>query len=677
MKIIRGIGVAVLLGLTTLQTFAIEGLQVSVQCSNVCLSWPSVEGEIYVVEYRQTLTDTNGWQMLTADLAAETGTNRTVFVHTNIIQNPSCDCASGNSLAMNGSRSFLAGAMAAPPMPVPMAIPANESGRGVPLALYPPGFNLTGFLIYDPATGETVSGTGYTISYRSALNGSMNAEDGTGMSPTPMGGPVPDGGSGGSETEPETGFYQVARLGVHIVGLDNFTNGCVTNTITMPFEAANEIGSLNNMVVLVDGTRYRGADPVVAPGINGRITLDTSFLENGEHTVQVVASWLNPDLTDVNNHNFTRYSDPFTLSVTNVIYYPDWDDEIGELGFAYYAFKTTCTNADWQIDIYDVSNNLARTLMGHTDDGMVETNWDLVDLHGVARATNDDDGEFVATITVGDPVTKVTKPRKKQITYPDHGRWAIAYQDKFGNMASSNAYQSAIYDFGSIGAANGGAVTAFPTPGHPEYGQTFPMRYRYTNCPTPPTGMQIIADENALMDLLTNNINRNFYFNGHGNAEGIATIESQRISIALQNKHYYRFVFLDACSTANGGLPAAFGINLNSTQPLSYFQKHGMRPRTFLGYNKDVYFGQNGNFYDPDTGQYYPSLVPDRVIYFLTNFEFYWYFNYDITTALYNAGNDTPDLRAGWEDGHGQDLMLYGYDGLYIDQYNYLSDWQN
>lgn len=62
--------------------------------------------------------------------------------------------------------------------------------------------------------------------------------------------------------------------------------------------------------------------------------MDTSFLENGNHTFQVVASWLNPNLTDPNNQFFSRYSAPFTLSLSNVIFYPDWDEEIGELGFA-------------------------------------------------------------------------------------------------------------------------------------------------------------------------------------------------------------------------------------------------------------------------------------------------------------------------------------------------------
>ena len=61
MKIIAGIGVAALLGLTTFQTFAIEGLQISVQCSNVCLTWPSIEGKNYIVQYRQTLNPSDTW----------------------------------------------------------------------------------------------------------------------------------------------------------------------------------------------------------------------------------------------------------------------------------------------------------------------------------------------------------------------------------------------------------------------------------------------------------------------------------------------------------------------------------------------------------------------------------------------------------------------------------------
>jgi hypothetical protein len=242
-------------------------------------------------------------------------------------------------------------------------------------------------------------------------------------------------------------------------------------------------------------------------------------------------------------------------------------------------------------------------------------------------------------------------------------------------MANSNAYLNVTYSFGAIGAPNGGAVSVFPTPGHPEYGQAFPLRYPWTNCPTPPTPMQELADEGALWWLITNNVNRNFYYNGHGNPDAVHSITSENIRALNNGRHYYRFVFLDGCSTANGSLPAAFGINLNSEQPLSYFQKHGMRPRLFMGYNKDVFFASPGSFYDPSTGGTYPYKVEDRVLDFLSNFEFYWYYYYDVYWSISNAQNDTPDLRYGWKDG--LDLNFYGYTGLYINSYNYKSDWSN
>jgi hypothetical protein len=580
--------------------FAIEGLQVSVQNTNVVLSWPSDPSETYVIQYRSSLTSTDGWQTLTASWPADVSSNLTFFVHTNGVNY-------GYSTTNSGSGGG-----------------GGSSGGG---GLIPPG-----------------SGGG-------------------------------SGGGSGMTFIPGVGFYQAARLGVHIVGLSNLTNDAVSNSIVMPFEAANDVGSLHSVVVLVDGTRYRGADPIVTPNISGQITMDTSFLENGQHTVQVVASWLNSDPTDPNNHFFSRTSDDFTLSVSNVIYYPDWDDEIGELGFAYYSFETTCTNSTWQIDIYDISNNLARTLTGNTGDGLVETNWDLIDTNSVLRTTNDADSEFTAVITVGDPLTKKTPTKRKPYAYPSQGQWMIVYQDKFGSCVRSNEYWNSINDFGSIGAANGGAVSVFPTPGHPEYGQTFPMRYPYTNNPSPPTSAQIIADENAFFGMLTNNLNRNFYFNGHGNGESFATINADAVSAFLSKRHYYRFVFLDACSTANGSLPAAFGINMNAPQSLGYFQTHGLRPRTFLGYNKDVIYAEVGDFIDSSTGMHYPYRIPERNLDFLNNFEFYWYFNYDIGTSIYNAQNDTPDLRYGWEDG--ADLNLYGYIGLFINGYNYQTDWPN
>jgi len=687
-RLVIGCALACCLPLLNQQSFAIEELQISVACSNVVLSWPSLEGETYIIQYRQTLTDTNGWQTLTSALPAESGANFTYFIHSNIVQNPSC----GSSLAAHVSglnQLGLAVAATETLPPVPMAIPVDGSGGAVPLMLYPPGINLSGFLIFDPTTGESVSGAGYTVQPSSSIGAqSLANESGGGPAPIPMGGS--SGDSGSALTAPETGFYQVARLGVHVIGLEEIANQIVSDSIAIPFEAANEVGSLHNVIVQVDGTHYRGATPLVAPGVHGMINLDTSFLENGDHSIQIIASWLNPDEADPNNHSFSRASDSFTLSVSNTIYFPDWDDEIGELGFAYYSFKTTLTNADWQIAIYDATNILVQVLSGQTSDGIIETNWNLVDLNGTTRATDDNDDLFDAIITVTEPdssstiiktktptPTKTKKPptKRKPFSYPNQGRWAIAYQDMFGNMVNSNKEFLNDNYFGSLGAANGGAVTVFPTPGHPEYGQTFPMRFGYLNMATPPPGSQTIADEKALVRLLTNNINRNFYYQGHTDPTSIATVEGQEIDIEVGKKHYYRFVFLNGCSSAVGTLPAAFGIDFNIPLNLDYFQKHGMRPRTFIGYNKNVNFADRGEFYDPATGGTLTAKIPDCVCYFLSNLEFYLYFGYDISTSIYNAQNDLPELRYGWADG--PDLNLYGYQWMHINEFNYKSDWSN
>jgi len=662
---------------SNVNTFAIEGLTISVQCPNVVLGWPSNPGENYIVQWRPTLDLSTPWVTLTNSLPADWSTNWTFFVHSNVVQCGSGGSGGGSggsppspsvasSVASTSLSSSLNAASASSDAvsSEPMAMRADGVGDAMPVRIFPPGFDLSAFIIFDPDTGERVSGRGYVVRETEA---NVSRTHG----PQPMDGPT--GGSSG----PDPGYYQVVKEGVQIwnTALTNLTAAAVSNVISIQFEAGNDTGDLEDVTLLVDGIRYRGVTPLIAPAISGPLQVDTSFLENGDHTFQVMVGWRLPDGSDINNDSVHAYSDPLTLTVSNVIYFPDWEEEIGELGFAFYSFKTTCTNADWRIDVYDVSNNLAKTLTGHTADGVVETNWNLVDIHGATRATNENDSEFSAVITVADPVTKKPPTQKKGIAYPAHGQWAIAYQDAFGNMANSNAYWHAINSFGGMAAQFGGAHTVLPS-SNPTNGQTFPLRYAWTNNPSPPTIAQKLADETALVGLLTNAPTRNFFYCGHGSGSRLVSIDLDALRYVYLNKHYYRFVYLKGCSTATGALPAAFGNNCTSAVDLSYFQKHGIRPRTFLGNNQDVFFANSGNYFDSDTGQTYTGgKVADRVIDFLNNFEFYWYFNYDITSAIYNAENDTPDLRTGWDDG--PNLLLFGYQWLYIDQYNYQSDWQN
>ncbi len=240
-------------------------------------------------------------------------------------------------------------------------------------------------------------------------------------------------------------------------------------------------------------------------------------------------------------------------------------------------------------------------------------------------------------------------------------------------MVNSNLQRDVIYSMGSIGQQFGGAVSYFPVSGHPEYGQTFPLRF--PNATQNVSAATMFLDDHALETLLTNQISRNFYYFGHGDGDNIGFLmDSSYLNIKLK-RHYYRFVYLDGCETANGGMPAAFGINFNAPQLLSYFQKHGIRPRAFVGNNIKVHYYFGGDYIDPSTGLHFGGKMPPEVSEFLSNFEFYWYFNYDLVSSIYNAINDTPSMPAGWNTGNY--LQIFGYDGLRVDAYNWRSDWSN
>lgn len=73
------IGAVALLFASAIHSLAIEGIKISVQSSNVVLSWPSVTNETYLAQYRPALNSTSSWQTLTNYFLARAGTNLTTF----------------------------------------------------------------------------------------------------------------------------------------------------------------------------------------------------------------------------------------------------------------------------------------------------------------------------------------------------------------------------------------------------------------------------------------------------------------------------------------------------------------------------------------------------------------------------------------------------------------------
>lgn len=265
---------------STINAFAIEGLQLSLQCSNVVLTWPSIEYRNYIVQYRPTLDPSTPWQTLTSSLPADFGTNLTFFVHSNVVQFPNCD-SGGSFAAMSGGGVSELEVAASVLLEVPLAMPANGTGNAVPLSLYPPGFDLSNYLIWDPSIDEWISGLGVS---------SLESESGI----EPPGDPQ-EGGSTTNFPPVEAAFYQVVEDGVQILNssITNLTNGVLSGTVAVGCEAGNADangidvkGNLACAVLLVDGEKFIGDGVLgVPPGHPWQFSLDTGYLENGDHTL--------------------------------------------------------------------------------------------------------------------------------------------------------------------------------------------------------------------------------------------------------------------------------------------------------------------------------------------------------------------------------------------------------
>lgn len=117
------VGAIALCGLGT-TSFAVDGLTLSIQnTTNVLLSWSSTPGTSYIVQYRPTLSPEDGWQTLSDAYPAASGTNRTSFVHADIVCYPSGSGGSGGGGNPPGPESFSSGSESAeevyspPPLP--------------------------------------------------------------------------------------------------------------------------------------------------------------------------------------------------------------------------------------------------------------------------------------------------------------------------------------------------------------------------------------------------------------------------------------------------------------------------------------------------------------------------------------------------------------------------------
>lgn len=655
----RGIlGAGALLLVFTGHLVAVENLQLSVQCSNVVLSWTSSEtgNQYFLVQYRPTLEPTNQWQTLAAWVPADYGTNRTHFVHSNVVQG--CVYSSTAMISQDGKESRLTlpqPELGNPPSLFPLAIRAGSSAAAMPLILYPPDFDLSGFLILDPQSGEWLNGDGFTTKAFAHILG----RDG----PSLPGDPGDPQEGGGITDPPDTGFYRVVQHGIRLLGV---TNGMtLSGVVTILAEAGNDSGILTSLSLNENGAPVSDLSISHEPfALPLSLTVDTTRMSNGVHEISAHAAWY---ISGADNPYFEFASEPVTISVFNEISFPKWMPMFGqEYNALYITAQSAHADAEWYVDVYGGEAGYIGTFGGHTYDGNIEIVWDLTgpppDFLSYADEPyfdfvvetffNDEQGRGNGSSSAAAPRT-----RKNWDRWSAPGDWVVANQTFWESWVGGDNLDTMTDSF--VGTAETFGRTVRPP--H-SFGEAFRIQYANPNEGSSwQTFRQALYHPNS----------RNLFYSGHGGNNGIgynaantnvfitrAEIESvlRTVPLGQTNRHAFRFVFLDGCQTANGHLPEAFGIVREEDLSFEYYYNSGERYSAFVGWNKSPTAGYAGHLVSPDHWK------------FLMNFQYAWLTEgQGVREALNRAKNGPLNNNVNVNPKH---LTVLGYRNLGPNQNN-------
>jgi hypothetical protein len=648
---------------------AVVDQALQIQGTNLVLSWPSPGGyQQYLIQYRQTLDATTPWTELTNAYPANS-TNRTTYTIYGVVPPPPSGGGGGGTK------------LGAPPEPMsairaeptePMAAPANGSGSIVPLAIYPPGFDLSNFLIYDPGVADWVSGATYV---RPAPAAALLSR------PLPQDGPDPD-------SPPSSGFFRVFHIPDWSFNLTNYTYDGPT---FFPVDFADYIDRVVNVEVLLNGQPI--SDAIFMPYVFGNgetnwgMGIYFDLFPSGTYQIQLRTTLRLNDLVGDEAVELVLSNLARPIVLDNQVTFTNWDGLIMSTNFTYQA-QTKNHNTDWWIDIYDAWDGYVNGGSGHTSNGQIQWTWDLTDTYGNERDDLDSDPYFYSEITFatssGQYATRAAP--SPQIEYPAVGRWLLSYLDHFytdagprhsggdqyyqiglGAMAEWIDYRSVPWSyfplkFGTNSYTqeqrNGSWINLKATLFIPQYRNLYYFGHG---------GPDMIGDDMHVFD--TNN----YVIGGTTFPGSKAYLTSQTVSNELTfNRHGgarpYRFVWLDGCSTANGNWPGAFGVDkaiydLNHYTNSAANPKH-RRPSAFVGWNQTV----GGQGWGDVQGKWlFNGMVFQEWSY--------WWQTEGLEEAFEDAVGDVYWPPGGQSQLWGA-LCIYGYTNMLFNQFNQKQDWR-
>lgn len=530
-----------------------------------------------------------------------------------------------------------------------MVMLANGSGSAVPLAIYPPGFNLSGFIIFDPTTGEWINGSGYSVK-----QASLNTTQTSGMQPLD---------DSGTDSTSDPGFYQVVRDGVHLWGL---TNGMVlSNEVITPIE----IAWTNNTDQIVGFSFYdANTNPLIGAvavplGSNNIWFLEwnTTMSFNGDYNIYAELDFASNDPV---------VSAPVTVTVNNLISFPN---ELAQTyGNQMWIYAQTIPNANFQLDMYDQNTNYLGSFTGAADpNGVISFLWNFVDYNGnltssstyygfytVDTSSLTNSGAMQQTFSApavpfqttpptfkslsslggASPQGSPSTPANAQYFWSAEGAWSDTYHQWVVAYGQFNANSTQVFNDQSMidgyTVSQGGIMQVLDpqdtglvmSPGNHVNNSVFTVNSA--------------ASAGQWLGYITDYHYRDFYFFGHGNNHyigsylgGASGLSMDQLSAGLGNVplsyqytvppfwsithpwpwtstvtipttmqhaalHPYRFVYVDACDTGAGNFCNAFGVPA-ATLSTNDFNAVGRVPRVFIGfkhttYNWNLFLGYSG-----------------------------------------------------------------------------------
>jgi hypothetical protein len=657
----------------------IVGLTISVQETNLVLSWPSTGAENYLIQYRSALDTNTTWSTLTNNFPAAVGTNRTAFFVYGAVPLPPSPGTNGG-----GGGGF--------PPPAPnaamMAEPYESDGMETPLEektvqhlatrrVFPP-------YVWDrqhrppmPWELEARPPFPWEAPAWHAARAQQNSSTGESLPATATTETVQ------TTTETETGFFRVFHIPNWPSGLQN---AVVEGPAFIGLDYADYADRVLSSQVLLNG------QPTDFASRNRRTFgedtydgLDCFFdrMTNGNYQLGLVTTIRLDDTINEFAPTLTLTSRTVSVIVSNTVFFINWEDAIIGTSTTFEAVSVR-TNVDWTIDVYDVVDDFVISQSGHSADGRISWTWDLLDVNGMPRDDWEYDPFFQPFITisgVGFAAAAAKPTPKKALDYPAEGTWLIVFQDRDKRPQARSDYITAMNQL--VGGPNYWNI--FCDVRMLEYGKEI-----HTNA-----AQAQLMRNNSWIDFraaLTSTSMRNFYYQGHGSPNSIggdydvlgATNQITGSTVAgpdskawlspewIRNNitfnenrgaRYERFVWLDGCETSKGEWPEAFGIP-KSTNTLAYYadpnrQPH-TRPSAFVGWDKIV----GGN---PEWG------TTASYKYFRSEWMFQWSFEYtDLDEAFDLARSNSNWITQALMDSA---LRIYGYNKLGFQDFNRRIQW--